>query len=96
VFTSDSRYAGQATYTVTLPGGTQVTAAVPPLPRPAPLAGYAQPPSGERLDLVAVQYLNAPSGFWRLCDANNAMLAGALAARALIGIPAGGPGGGTA
>jgi hypothetical protein len=35
-----------------------------------------------------VQYLNAPSGFWRLCDANNAMLAGALAARAFIGIPA--------
>jgi hypothetical protein len=90
VFASDSRYAGQATYTVTLPDGTQVTAVVPPLPEPVPLAGYAQPPSGERLDLVAVQYLNAPSGFWRLCDANNAMLAGSLAARPLIGIPAGG------
>lgn len=96
MFTSDSRYAGQATYTVTLPGGTRVTAVIPPLPQPAPLAGYAQPPSGERLDLVAVQYLNAPSGFWRLCDANNAMLAGALAARALIGVPAGGPAGGSA
>jgi hypothetical protein len=92
VFTSDSRYAGQATYTVTLPGGIQVTAVVPPQsqPRPQqpPLAGYAA--GGERLDLVAVHYLNAPSGFWRLCDANNALLAGALAARALIGIPAGG------
>lgn len=91
MFASDSRYAGQATYTVTLPGGTQVTAVVPPLPGAVPLAGYAKPPSGERLDLVAVQYLNEPSGFWRLCDANNAMLAGTLAARALIGIPAGGP-----
>jgi hypothetical protein len=90
VFTPDSRYAGQATYTVTLPDGTQVTAVIPPSPQAVPLAGYAQPPSGERLDLVAVQYLNAPSGFWRLCDANNAMLAGSLAARALIGIPAGG------
>jgi len=90
VFASDSRYADQATYTVTLPGGTQVTAVVPVLPQAVPLAGYAQPPGGERLDLVAVQYLNTSSGFWRLCDANNAMLAGALAARPLIGIPAGG------
>jgi hypothetical protein len=91
VFASDSRYAGQPTYTVMLPGGTQVTAVVPPLPPAVPLAGYAQPPAGERLDLVAVQYLNRPYGFWRLCDANNAMLAGALVARPLIGIPDGGP-----
>ena len=55
-----------------------------------PLAGYAQQAGQDRLDLVAAQYLNAPTGFWRLCDANNSMLAGALAARALIGIPAGG------
>lgn len=90
MFAPDSRYAGQAVYTVTLPGGNRVTAVVPPRPQPVPLAGYAQPPRGERLDLVALQYLNASAGFWRLCDANNAMLAGALAARALIGIPAGG------
>lgn len=94
MFTSDSRYADQATYTVTLPGGIQVTAVVPPQcqspgqppAQQVPLAGYAR--GGERLDLIAVQYLNAPSGFWRLCDANNALLAGALAARALVGIPA--------
>jgi hypothetical protein len=91
VFTSDSRYLSQPTYTVALPDGTQVSAVVPPLPNPVPLAGYARPPGRERLDLVAVQYLNAPTGFWRLCDANNSMVAGALAARALIGIPAGGP-----
>ena len=90
MFASDSRYADQATYTVARPDGSQVTAVVPARPRPVPLAGYAQPRGGERLDLVAVQYLNASSGFWQLCDANNAMLAGALAARALIGIPAGG------
>jgi hypothetical protein len=92
VFTPDSRYLSQPTYTVALPDGTQVSAVVPPLPTPVPLAGYAQPSARERLDLVAVQYLNAPAGFWRLCDANNSMVAGALAARALIGIPAGGPG----
>ena len=91
MFAPDSRYVSQPTYTVSLPDGTQVTAVVPPRPDPVPLAGYAQPSGRERLDLIAVQYLNAATGFWRLCDSNNAMVAGALAARALIGIPAGGP-----
>lgn len=86
MFTPDSRYANQPTCTVTLPDGTQVSAIVPPLPVPVPLAGYARQ-AGQRLDLVALQYLNAPTGFWRLCDANNAMVPAALAARALIGIP---------
>jgi len=90
MFTSDSRYVNQATYTVALPGGRQATAVVPPPPRPGPLAGYYQRTGQGRLDLIAVQYLNAPTGFWRLCDANNSMVAGALAARTLIGIPAGG------
>jgi hypothetical protein len=55
-----------------------------------PLAGYCQQASQGRLDLVAAQYLNAPTGFWRLCDADDSMVAAALAARALIGIPRGG------
>lgn len=90
MFTSDSRYAGRPTYPVALPDGTQVIAVTPPLPNQQPLVGYYQQAGEQRLDLVAVQYLNAPTGFWRLCDSNNAMIAGALAARALIGIPAGG------
>jgi hypothetical protein len=92
MFTPDSRYVNQPTYTVTLPDGTQVTAVVPPPPNTVPLVGYYQRVGQGRLDLIAVQYLNAATGFWRLCDANNSMVAGALAARALIGIPAGGPG----
>ncbi len=86
MFTPDSRYAIQPVYSVTLPDGTQVTAVVPPAPVPVPLAGYAVQ-AGQRLDLVALQYLNAPTGFWRLCDANSAMVPAALAARPLIGIP---------
>ena len=42
MFTADSRYADQPTYTVTLPDGTQVTAVIPPLPDPVPLVGYYQ------------------------------------------------------
>jgi hypothetical protein len=90
MFTPDSRYLGQATCSATLPDGTQVAAVVPVLPNPVPVVGYYQQAGQQRLDLVAVQYLNAPTGFWRLCDSNNSMVAGALAARALIGIPQGG------
>jgi hypothetical protein len=90
MFTPDSRYVSQPTYTVALPDGTQARAVVPVLPNPVPIAGYYQQAGQQRLDLVAVQYLNAPAGFWRLCDSNNSMVAGALAARALIGIPQGG------
>lgn len=90
MFTPDSRYLRQPTYTVTRADGSQVTVVVPRLPVPVPLVGWA-PKNGEtRLDLVALQYLAAPTGFWRLCDANNAMLAGSLQARTLIGIPQGG------
>jgi hypothetical protein len=89
MFTPDSRYAAQPTYLVTLADGTQVTAVTPPTPAPAPIIGYHPAAGGQRLDLVAVQYLNAPTGFWRLCDAGNAMLPAALAARDLIGIPQG-------
>ncbi|MBO9205499.1 MULTISPECIES: hypothetical protein [Niastella] len=28
---------------------------------------------GERLDLIAFQYLGDPERFWQICDANNAM-----------------------
>ncbi len=91
MFTPDSRYANQPTYTVTLADGSQARAVVPAAPNPSPVIGYHQRLGEERLDLVAVQYLNASTGFWRLCDANNAMVAGALAARLLIGIPRGGP-----
>jgi hypothetical protein len=90
MFTADSRYASQPTQIVSLADRTQVTAVIPPLPNPVPVIGYYQRVGQRRLDLIAVQYLNAPTGFWRLCDANNSMLAGALAARALIGIPQGG------
>ncbi len=91
MFTSDSRYLRQPTYTFTMGNGAQVTAVLPLLPVPVPIIGYHQRIGQERLDLVAVQYLNAPTGFWRLCDTNNSMVAGALAARPLIGIPQGGP-----
>jgi hypothetical protein len=83
-----SRYYGAATYQATTASGAVVTALVIPAVRsPLPI-GYHPRQIGDRLDLLAVQYLNAPTGFWRLCDTNNSLIAGALEQRALIGIPA--------
>lgn len=86
-FAPDSRYYGATPYSVTLADGTVVTAIPPAVPTPAPLIGFHRRAGGDRLDLIAVLYLNSPTGFWRLCDTNNTMVPGALAARPLIGIP---------
>jgi len=87
-FPTTSRYYDARTYQATTATGASVTALVIPAPR-APLAiGYHPRVAGDRLDMLAVRYLNAPSGFWRLCDTNNALVAGALEQRALIAIPA--------
>lgn len=51
---------------------------------------------GERMDLIAARELGAPSAFWRVCDANDAMRPDDLTAvpgRSLrIGLPQGVPG----
>ncbi len=81
-----------ATTPFTLRGGGLPAPYTSPGRRRAALAGYYPRPDSERLDLVATRFLNAPTGFWRLCDANNVPLAGALGARSLIGIPIDAPG----
>ena len=91
MFSADSRYVSQPTCAFALEGGQTVAAVRIPAPRASSVAGYYPRPASERLDLIAVRFLNAPTGFWRLCDANNAMIAGALGARGLIGIPPGAP-----
>ena len=88
MFTPASRYYNATTYQATLPDGGVATAIVIPAPRFPPPVGFHPRAVGDRLDLIAVRYLNDPTGFWRLCDANNAIVAGALEQRALIGVPA--------
>jgi hypothetical protein len=89
MFAPNSRYAGQTTYTVTMPDGSVVVATRLPLPRPLALAGYHRRVTGDRLDLLAARYLKDPTFFWRICDSNNAPVPDALNARDLIGIPRG-------
>jgi hypothetical protein len=91
MFASDSRYYRLQTYTVTIPNGTVVKATrLPSPPASLPLAGYHSAKSGERLDLLAARYLNDPTLFWKLCDANGTQSAPALEMRPLIGIPVSG------
>lgn len=87
MFFPGSRYEKIGTYTVTLADGRTVAATRISLPSPGRLIGYHQRLEGQRLDLIAYRYLADPTAFWRLCDANDAMVPDALAAHALIGIP---------
>jgi hypothetical protein len=91
MFSSNSRYANLAPYQVTLAGGHVVTATrLYQSPAQVGLAGYHTRIQGDRLDLLAARYLQDPTLFWQLCDANNSPVAAALEARPLIGIPLGG------
>ena len=87
MFFPGSRYKNQATYTVTLADGTKVNAVKLPLPSMAQLIGYHKVCQGERLDLIANHYLGDATTFWRLCDANNAVVPDALATHAQVGVP---------
>jgi hypothetical protein len=91
MFATDSRYAKCTSYTVTLRDGRVVTATrLWHSPPRLPLAGYHTRVQGDRLDLLAARYLQDPTLFWKLCDANGTPVAAALEARPLIGIPLGG------
>jgi hypothetical protein len=87
MFSSNSRYSKSGTYAVTKLDGTVVTATRLPLPAPGPIIGFHRRLQGQRLDLIASHYLNDPTAFWKLCDANNAMIPDSLGVHDLIGIP---------
>ena len=88
MFAAGSRYlsAGPA-YLVALPDGRHVLAVPLPLPEQPSVQGYHPRTSTDRLDLLAFRFLTDATAFWRICDANNSMVAGAQAERPLIAIP---------
>ena len=88
MFLSNSRYSTVATYTVRNARGTTVTACrFPVRPRP-PVRGHHTRGDGQRLDGIAAHYLGDPTAFWRLCDAADALVPDALAARERVPVPA--------
>ncbi len=82
-----SRYQNTGTSPVTRPDGTLMTVLRLPQPGPAVVQGYFRQRDKGRLDLAANFFLQNATAFWQLCDANDAVVPDALAARDLIGIP---------
>lgn len=87
MFTPTSRYANAGTYQLTLPDGSAVTATRIPLPVTRDPVGWHPRTEGDRLDLIAYRYLQDPTRFWQLCEANDAVVPDALAQHDLIAIP---------
>ncbi len=99
LFAPNSRYLGIATATLTAADGSTISYVGRRfLPQPGQLTQVQQHTvtQGERLDVIAAQYLGDPTLFWRLCDANAAMRPQELLAtpgRVLsIALPVGFPG----
>jgi hypothetical protein len=93
-----SRYYLIGTNTFDLPGGKEIVYLRRRfLPQPERFSALFVHTlvQGERLDIVAAQYLGDPEVFWRLCDANRAMRPEDLevvGAQLLISLPEGVPG----
>ncbi len=98
-FPNTSRYSGIETAQFTTADGRAVAYLrrrfVPPPERFALLQEHTVT-AGERLDLLAAQYLGDPEQFWRLCDANGVLrpddLTDTIGRRIRITLPEGIPG----
>jgi hypothetical protein len=87
MFTPQSRYYGVPVDQVTAADGRSVGLVRFPLRTAPALLGYHPVTEGQRLDHLAAAYLQDPTAFWILCDANGTIAPDALAARPLVGIP---------
>jgi hypothetical protein len=76
MFSFTSRYFGLPTAQLQTPDGRTVVYVLrrfAPQPDSLTLIQQHVVQSGDRLDNLAAQYLDAPDQFWRIADANNAM-----------------------
>jgi hypothetical protein len=76
-FPIDSRYYNQELATLVAPDGTQTAYLVRrfvPQPERFALLQYHTVAQEDRLDNLSSQFFGDPLLFWRLCDANRAML----------------------
>ena len=82
-----SRYAKVPTYRV-VDHRDRLVNVTPSAPPPEqPIAGWHVRREGQRPDHLAAHYLDDPTGFWRLAEANDAIQAEWLTEQADIAIP---------
>ena len=77
VFPPTSRYHGYDTLKMKMPDGSEVLyleRRFIPQPEAFQLLQEHSVTQGERLDNITAHYMNDPELFWRICDANRAML----------------------
>lgn len=87
MFDQKSRYVKLAQYTVTDHRGRSVSV-VPVAPAPAQaLLGTHRRVGDQRLDYLANLYLRNQTGFWRIAEENDVMLAETLSEASDIKIP---------
>ena len=87
MFHKKSRYANLTSYKVKDRRGRTVQAAPVPPASGESLLGYHTRIQGQRLDHLAHQYLDDDTGFWRICEINNAMHPEMLSEKHDIAIP---------
>lgn len=88
VFSKTSRYARHAAaYLTTTAAGKETTAVAPAHPPAETILGDHLMNDYQRLDHLANFYLDDPTAYWRLAEANDAIVPDALLARTFIMIP---------
>ena len=86
-FSDKSRYKKSDQYEVTDSRGRTVkVVSVPPSPEVG-ILGYHLLKQGQRADHLASQYCNDQAGFWRIAEANDAMLPESMSEQTEIAIP---------
>ncbi len=87
MFDDKSRYKNLETYQVEDSRGRQVSVVPVPNPPIQILQGFHLMKQGHRIDHLAAQYINDPTGFWRICEVNDVMLPEALSEQQEVAIP---------
>lgn len=87
MFTDKSRYKNGNQYEVVDHRGRIVKVVATPAAPQKSLKGYHLLKQGQRTDHLASLYCNDPAGFWRIAEANGAMLPEALTEQSEIAIP---------
>jgi hypothetical protein len=87
MFDEKSRYIHQPTYLAPDRRGRLVTVVTPPDAPAQTVRGYHLRRQGQRLDHMASKYLRDDTGFWRICELNDVMMAEMLTETDEIAIP---------